>query len=1748
MKNTRKRNTKVDIVKPELPEAVTEIFKINEAEIPETVTVKRGASMADGKRKKSHSKKCCAKKQYSKKCCGKKHRRKQKSAAKCGRLLAALLSIGLVTATIGYGILQRTKPLTAMAKESFAGIGKIVEEHDEDNPYKILDIVPSKAYCDVDIIDETDTVVGSKRYTFSTGTMGYLTGGQTALGQDLKNVFENSQAYLRYSYRLNLYNHVVLQSASESFPGIQYEEAYGGIHKNLSAAEGWTLLFESQETDPSAGNSTAGMSEGILQGSYQKKADGDDDTGYDFIALSGINGHNLSGEGMFQSNPDAGNWHIIFSAMSDTSESDLNDLYVVDRADQYDLGSYSETTGLYLREEDGRYCYVGTVGQIVYGKNYDYSGSNHGGESSNGNENGSSIDSSDGNENAAGDAGSSEIENQTDGAGIGGEDTDETSSAGTVTGESGETDGTGNDEGDAGETDGIGNDEGDAGETGSTGTIEDNAGENGDTGTDGEDTDSSESDTGNSGGIEDISGGEVSTQWRKLVEDNAQSKTDDSASGGSSVDESKTGSSASGGGVDESKTGGSASGGSVDESKTGGSVSGGVVDESKTDGSASGGNHDDDSNVYNLPESSSNGSNDDNDSTEIVIDLSAQQYYVVTFKTAEEISDSGVIYYVADKEEEIYSGSDEPRPYDAYDRLSREEEDTDNISAFSYSDAVSPDAVFLYVGAGNGDYKLTESKESTALTLEVYNVPLYFRCCSNNNWLEQYVFISLAGGDNERSSFTIEVENVRADEVTADMIQEADLVYLESGFNPVLNPTLYTEYIQASDDDWMDMGEDIVGEIIRRVSDDLMPIIVDYDIVEDKEHYSDTNYQYLAKALLKQDLSSFYAEMNIKGNLMDNLKMNVDKDDDFPDKDDNSYNYVNKNVYIVNDDTPLVSEDFHDAFDDDKTDRGFADIVAAIKAENTTLEEKDRLLIYVSKARAVQYIINYSGGIIGEFGDLNILELQPTANKTSDLHIVKDDKGNTKLCWQTESMQSAKQILFSKKSFDVSTNVKSVAQFNGEWEDINSTYDLVFIGLDGQRLNQGNDRYRSPVYNNKDLAGKVYHTGDDSGVGTYDSNDITAQKMMELLEYMEAGYPVLVENNCFKKGSARNTSEEDINTKYIDEDSVMYHFLNSAVTDERYQERIFTVSDAMSSAMFITQLKISKPRVELQAEDGVEPAKVQLLASDENDEYHGRIAYEIKDNRDGEYFGETEIHLYVDLNYDGIFGAEEELSEYSNESDVIDVAISGMGPGILPWKLEVTDRGNSYRRDSVQGYFELISSYQQEIRILQISDVTDNVWMNLQEMYDEMENSVLAYYIQGAERITNMSMQFETVTSGELASRLAENEKYLNQWDVVVLTLDNSVSSDTVTSAVEKFVNDGRSLLVCSHSAGGNRMGLSAELLGQAQENRTYVSLGADGAGGYYRYAGLTREMFEPQTNLLSEQLNDGSIAYYPYQLEGNNFTLGNRATLRASDFLLDFENNLKSETGEAYVTAWYTLGGSAENTAYGISPKDARNNYYCYSRGNVVYLGQAEYPYTYDAEASEKPDGKEGTEECKFFINALMAAYSAGVHRSDVAIVAGFAEDSAQIQSISVPFDQEWRDASDHTEGILDNTVDVYFRFTDSNIAMDKEMQISFYYENPEGDVSLEDIGESVKATAFQSEIWTVTDNRLTLVGEEGLQIGKVYRIQAPVMALKTNDAVNNANIYIVLQSNFRRGNKTYEVLSGDAVSLNRAQLFLLE
>ena len=159
--------------------------------------------------------------------------------------------------------------------------------------------------------------------------------------------------------------------------------------------------------------------------------------------------------------------------------------------------------------------------------------------------------------------------------------------------------------------------------------------------------------------------------------------------------------------------------------------------------------------------------------------------------------------------------------------------------------------------------------------------------------------------------------------------------------------------------------------------------------------------------------------------------------------------------------------------------------------------------------------------------------------------------------------------------------------------------------------------------------------------------------------------------------------------------------------------------------------------------------------------------------------------------------------------------------------------------------------------------------------------------------------------------------------------------------------------------------------------------------------------------------------------------------------------------------------------------------------------------------------------------------------------MVAGFDKTSAPIESITIPFDEDHSDRADG--GVLDDTVEVYFRYTDNNLALLKTQTVRFYYEDPAG-ATVDIGGETVQATEFASVIHTVEKNKLVEVAPTEVKQGAVYRIKAPVVALRQNDSMTNARIYVVLETAFGRSGRSYRLLSSDSISLNRAQMFMLE
>lgn len=923
-----------------------------------------------------------------------------------------------------------------------------------------------------------------------------------------------------------------------------------------------------------------------------------------------------------------------------------------------------------------------------------------------------------------------------------------------------------------------------------------------------------------------------------------------------------------------------------------------------------------------------------------------------------------------------------------------------------------------------------------------------------------------------------------------------------------------------------------------RAAVELLPVIVDYNAVTN-DQYSKLDYQGLAKMLLKEDLENYVKDARTRPDwLFENLE-----NSNYPNRSDNGNHYVNRNVYVVNSGTPLVNRDFPESIDGGSAESGFSEVLNLIRSENVLLLEENRIPENVSKAKAIEYIINYSVGFIADFTDLRILELQPTSNDKADLQAENPTDSSTALYWQRNATGAIKkQVLRSSRKVDVKVTTKAAAAFNSEWEDINEKYNLVFIGLDGQKLNYAAGLWSGTVYNNTDLNNKLYHTGD-RAVGTdgqYDPSDITERKKNELLDFMRAGYPILVENDFFTGKSAKNGAGR-INMKYVAEDTQMYDFLRQAVTD--FTDRIYTIDDVHSNILFMAQLNIDHPVISVSDTTGL------TLTEAANGELSVSFTYAITDQNGAGYAGEYHTEFYLDINDDGSYTDAERMDNLAGEGKVLRAtAENGQatvlftespGSRAIPFRLRVVDNSNSCRRSSVQGILQVTDGTKEKIKVLQIG-AKDGT--SLATLYQQ-ENSTLGYYLKAAENTMNVKFEIETIDPAAWNERFARNPDCLNQWDLLIIGFGNGSENLPNMNKIEDYIQAGHSVLVTGKEAAEGIRLINQTLLGQL-DRKTYGSLGRTSGNPYFRYAGLDAGMFNEQSNLGASGLNEGSVFSYPYAI-GKNVALDGNRSHKAYDYLLDL-SNLQTP----FVTPWFVFTGSGQN-AYDISPNDGANNYYLYSRSNVVFIGNDDYsPYTYDVDNPQNPTGT-GLQESQMFVNAMMLAYDSGIHNLKVDIVAGFDTTAAKVASISIPFDKDLENQSG--SGLLDETVDVYFKFKNSNLTLSNAYAVNFYYEDAAGGTFLDVGDEKVQVTPFTGSLWTVQDNTLTEVAASQIRQGKVYRLKAPVIALQNNTAATNAKIYVEVVSALERpdgteGAGSKEVRGYDSVTFTRTQLFLLE
>ena len=177
-------------------------------------------------------------------------------------------------------------------------------------------------------------------------------------------------------------------------------------------------------------------------------------------------------------------------------------------------------------------------------------------------------------------------------------------------------------------------------------------------------------------------------------------------------------------------------------------------------------------------------------------------------------------------------------------------------------------------------------------------------------------------------------------------------------------------------------------------------------------------------------------------------------------------------------------------------------------------------------------------------------------------------------------------------------------------------------------------------------------------------------------------------------------------------------------------------------------------------------------------------------------------------------------------------------------------------------------------------------------------------------------------------------------------------------------------------------------------------------------YSNSVIEEKEGTKTTTATKVNEGAITEYPFKLGNINVS-----ETHGQYYQLALERD-DDKDGCNDVVVWYCLSGSY----YDKSPNDVRNNYYFYSKGNVIYTG-----------AGHSAVNQE--DEIKLFINAIVAAANVSAVDPDVNFVSEL-NPAAQVEtSRYYATDQaNWTNTS--SEGnLLEKDMQFYLNIKDYNM-----------------------------------------------------------------------------------------------------------------
>ena len=773
-------------------------------------------------------------------------------------------------------------------------------------------------------------------------------------------------------------------------------------------------------------------------------------------------------------------------------------------------------------------------------------------------------------------------------------------------------------------------------------------------------------------------------------------------------------------------------------------------------------------------------------------------------------------------------------------------------------------------------------------------------------------------------------------------------------------------------------------------------------------------------------------------------------------------------------------------------------------------------------------------------GELNILDIEPCYDSMNGYSL----------------QESYIRMMIPKFRGTINITHMTTAEFIGSTEDLNSTYNMIFMGLD-----QGayNTKYawmdgKNGIYtywNDSWMDGKIYfHTGDKvsgrwnnnnsvrflwfgSSSATQDKeypdlrfpgNDITTIKKTELSNFLSAGYPIVAVPYLYDADKIR-----------IDQHSNICTFINEEKTKG---STLYRTDDSFSIEKVVKRSQTDIEWLELpNIYDGSTSAETAASLSDPNyldvNTKTGRnllpFKFKVKDDLDHQY----KYRIYIDQNRDGKFDQDEifydgKIFHASDGEQGKQLQISKLFVGFIQWKIEVYRTDNGQIRFTKMGCSASKNSTGNKIEINVLQIEPDNCNLNLKEnelfikYYDNLSDykiNVTTMKRREYQDYFTEKNKFEFDYSKDICTdegpnknpiSISKKQKELyDKYNMIIIGFQDTYGGEDFNNEygavdfLKYFAAKGKSILFTHDITSMNNvkdgsgtvfgytanklmrdfMGMNrykavhkdlssnereklqayqtkhqydtvTDLNGKALDELqglTYYTIKRLGTGNKMPYSALVGNGFNINKDLTikATKTNEGQITQYPYKIgEWTTDSAGNQvfddsklpiAVTHGQWYQLDMEDPeitvwycLTSDYSDAF-TSWkkdHSSDRPGDSTTYGVSPNDAANNYYIYSKGNIFYSGVGHSTVTGDMEA-------------KLFINTIIGAYRVSYEPPIVEILNSEAEitDNTNLTYL-MTFNQEY-DESGNVENLYQTQVDManVGDGTDTNDKLEKVM-----------------------------------------------------------------------------------------------------------